>query len=76
MMVYASSNSIPSGRIPSSVFTTGAPNTAAKRIAFSRYGTLISGRISGVCALNPEAFTPWRSSTSRISSGSSSIETE
>ena len=47
------------GRMPSSVLTTGAPMAAARRMAFCKYGTLISGRISGQCALRPEGFTPF-----------------
>ena len=62
--------------MPSSVLTTGAPMAAANRMAFCRYGTLISGRISGQCALKPDAFRPCVSSSALISSGSSSSETE
>ena len=49
---------------------------AAKRIAFCRYGTVISGRIRGQCALRAEALRPLCSSRSSISPGSSSIEKE
>ena len=43
---------------PSSLLTTGAPHSAAKRIACLRYSVPISGRTSGVCADSPDSFTP------------------
>jgi len=56
--VWSSSTVVPSGFGPSSVFTTGAPHSAAKRMACLRYSTLISGLISGQCDERPDNFTP------------------
>ena len=60
---------------PSSVLTTGAPHSAAKRIACLRYSVPISGLQSGVCAERPESLTPAFSQARRMRKGSSSIDT-
>ncbi len=57
------------------MLTTGAPHSAAKRIACFRYSVLISGLHSGVWAEKPDSLTPAFSQARRIRSGSSSIET-
>ena len=54
---------------------TGAPHSAAKRIACFRYSTPISGLQSGVWADSPESLMPAFSQARRMRSGSSSIET-
>ena len=72
---WSSSTVVHAGLGPSSVLTTGAPHSAAKRTACLRYSTLISGLHSGQCALNPESFTPAASQARVTRRGSSSIET-
>jgi len=57
------------------VLTTGAPHSAAKRIACLRYSVLISGLHSGQCAEKPDSFTPAFSQARRTRQGSSSMET-
>jgi hypothetical protein len=75
MRVKSSASVVHDGFGPSSVLTTGAPHSAAKRMACLRYSTLISGLHSGVCVERPERFTPALSQARLMRSGSSSVET-
>jgi len=51
---------------PSSVLTTGAPHSAAKRTACFRYSVPISGFVSGVWAERPDSLIRAASAARRV----------